>query len=179
MTARLFKDVTASAVHAQTAIGNQSKPKRKAPLLSGTQKPDPAEALVVDVNKQFAKAQIVKIDETLGLVFGFAIVSKKDGADYYDLQDDHIPEDAMLKASLDFMINSRVAKEMHSGDEAGTVVFAFPLTTDIAKALEIETKTTGLLIAMRPAEGMLAKFKSGEFTGFSIGGYRLVDEEAA
>lgn len=178
MSATLFKDATASSVHAPTALGNQGKPKRKAGLFSGIRKPVPNVDIDIDVDKAFAKATLVKVDETLGLVFGFAIVSKQNGEDYYDLQNDHIPEDAMLKASLDFMLNSRVAKEMHTGDEAGTVVFAFPLTSDIAKALDIETKQTGLLIAMRPAEGMLAKFKSGEFTGFSIGGYRLVDEEA-
>lgn len=178
----LSKDVTASSVHADTAIGNDVKPpKRKATLFSGIMnKPKTTQQnLDVDVDKAFAKASVVKVDESLGLVFGFAIVSKKDGADYYDLQGDHIPEDSMLKAATDFMVNSRVAKEMHTGDANGTVVFAFPLTSDIAKALEIETKQTGLLIAMRPAEGMLGKFKSGEYTGFSIGGHRLIDEEAA
>ena len=188
MTAVLFKDVTTSGVHAQTALGNDKPPRRAklkpVAMFSGLRKPDPGDAAPVDVFKatgalSFDKAAVIKIDESLGLVFGFAIVCKQLDKDYYDLQDDHIPEDAMLKASLDFMLNSRVAKEMHTGDEAGAVVFAFPLTTDIAAALEITTKQTGLLIAMRPAAGMLAKFKSGEFTGFSIGGRRLLDEEVA
>jgi hypothetical protein len=30
-----------------------------------------------------------------------------------------------LKAATDFMLHSRTAKEMHDGDAAGTVVFAF------------------------------------------------------
>ena len=162
MPAALFKDLTASDAHQRAALPDgKRKAKSKSPIT------------------MFDKAAVVKVDESLGLVFGFAIVSKKDGQDYYDLQDDHIPEDAMLKASLDFMENSRVAKEMHSGDQQGSVVFAFPLTSDIAAALDIVTKQTGLMIAMRPAPGMLAKFKSGEFTGFSIGGFRLQDEEAA
>ena len=82
----------------------------------------------------------------------------------------------MLKSALDFMENSQVAREMHGKTpegqrkQAGTVVFAFPLTADIAKALDIETSTTGLLIAVKPDATMLAKFKSGELTGFSIGG---------
>jgi hypothetical protein len=84
----------------------------------------------------------------------------------------------MLKAALDFMENSQVAKEMHSGEEKGTVVFAWPLTTDIAKAFGIKTSTTGLMIAVRPHDDeMLAKFKSGELTGFSIGGRRIIDED--
>ena len=61
-------------------------------------------------------------------------------------------------------------------DEKGTVLFALPLTSEIAKALDIETKKTGLIIAVKPDADMLAKFKSGELTGFSIGGFVLKDE---
>jgi hypothetical protein len=116
------------------------------------------------------KGQIVKFDEQLGLVFGFAIVSTSDNEPYFDVQGDHIPDDAMLKAATDFMENSRMAKEMHRGDARGSVVFAFPLTADIAKSLDIQTKHTGLLIAMKPDSEMLDKFKDGTLTGFSIGG---------
>jgi hypothetical protein len=123
------------------------------------------------------QATVLKVDESLGLVFGFAIVCKQDGEDYIDLQDDHIPEDVMLKAAAEFMADSRVAADMHQWDEAGnpiqtgSVVFAFPLTTDIAKSLNIETKQTGLLIAMKPeSEETLKKFRDGTYRGFSIGG---------
>ena len=85
---------------------------------------------------------LVKVDDALGLVMGFAIVSKIDGEPYFDIQGDHIPEDAMLDAATDFMQNSRVAKEMHQGDQAGSVVFAFPLTTDIAKKFDIHPNQT-------------------------------------
>lgn len=122
-------------------------------------------------------ATIAKVDEGLGLVFGWAIICKQDGKPYFDVQKDHIPEDAMLKAASDFMQNSRIAKEMHVGDSKGTYVFAFPLTTDIAKAMGIETKDTGLMIAAKFDPEVLAKFKSGEYTGFSIGGERGDDEE--
>lgn len=113
---------------------------------------------------------MLKVDSNLGLVFGFAIVSTLDGEPYFDKQGDHIPEEAMLKAATDFMENSRVAKEMHAGEPVGSIVFAYPLTKEIAKALDIETKQTGLLIAMKLNEEGLAKFKDGTYTGFSIGG---------
>jgi hypothetical protein len=116
------------------------------------------------------KAQVLKVDSNLGLVFGFAIVSTLDGEPYFDKQGDHIPEDAMLKAATDFMEHSRIAKEMHAGDQQGSVVFAFPLTADIAKSLGIVTKQTGLLIAMKPSAEVLTKFQDGTYTGFSIGG---------
>lgn len=124
-------------------------------------------------------ADVIKVDTSLGLVLGWAIVCKVDGNDYFDVQNDHIPEDAMLEATVEFMQNSRIAKEMHTGDEQGTVVFAFPLTTEIAKAFGITTKKTGLLIGMKPGPAMLKKFVDGELKGFSIGGSRITDEEVA
>lgn len=130
-----------------------------------------------DVKKFNLDAQVLKVNEELGLVMGYAIVCCEDGEPYFDLQGDHIPEDAMLKASLDFMENSRTAKEMHDGDEKGTVVFAWPMTSEVAKAFDIEVNKTGLMIAVRPDEDMLEKFRSGELTGFSIGGMRGEDEE--
>jgi len=129
------------------------------------------------MDKFETRTEFTKFDEELGLVMGYIIICKQDGEDYFDLHGDHIPEHAMLKAATEFMENSRTAKEMHSGDARGTIVFAWPMTTDIAKAFNIETNTTGLMIAMRPDEEMLQKFKDGTLTGFSIGGYRGIDEE--
>lgn len=121
--------------------------------------------------------EVQKVDEGLGLVFGYAIVCKEDGEPYFDVQGDHIPEGAMMKASADFMQNARVAKEMHRGDPVGTVVFAFPITDEIAKSLDLTARRTGLMIAMMPSPEVLAKFASGELTGFSIGGRRITDKE--
>lgn len=122
--------------------------------------------------------KILKVDENLGLVLGYAIISKQDGEDYYDLQGDHIPEDAMLKAAVDFMQGARVVGDMHREDEGGTVVFAWPMTSEIAKAFGIETTTTGLMIGIKPKnQKTLEKFRSGEYNGFSIGGIRIEDEE--
>ena len=115
--------------------------------------------------------QILKVDETLGLVFGFAMVCKEDGQIHVDLQGDDIPETEMLKCALSFATSARIAKEMHKGDAIGDITFIFPLTTEIAESLDIVTKRTGLLIAMRPEkQEVLQKFASGEYTGFSIGG---------
>lgn len=139
-----------------------------------------------DLNKRLTfGGQITKVDEKLGLVFGYAIVCKVDGEDYFDLNVDpdgervpeHIPEASMLKAAADYMEHHRVAKDMHAGEPIGPVVFAFPLTTDIAKALGIIAEKTGLLIGMKPSKEVLAKYASGEYTGFSIGGVRIANED--
>jgi hypothetical protein len=122
-------------------------------------------------------SKVVKVDDSHGLVFGWAIVCKRDGQDYFDLQADHIPESSMLDAAVDFMQNGALAKEMHEGDPVGHVLFAFPMTTEIAKAFGIETKQTGLLVAMKPSPDVLAKFADGTYTGFSVGGRMLEGEE--
>ncbi len=123
------------------------------------------------MTKQLQTSTILKVDESLGLVFGFAIICKEDGEDHFDLQGDHIPESVMLEGSFDFAKNSRVAKEMHEGEQIGDITFMFPLTSEIADSLDIQSKRNGLLIAMKPdSQEVLKKFADGEYTGFSIGG---------
>jgi hypothetical protein len=133
--------------------------------------------------QSFGKAQVVKVNGRLGVVFGYAIVSKINGEEYYDHHGDHIPEDAMLKASVNFMKSYRVSGDMHERDgdgnpvKDGDVVFAFPMTKEIAESLNITVEKTGLLVAIQPSASVLKKFESGEYTGFSIGGRRIIDEE--
>lgn len=124
-------------------------------------------------------AQVFKVDDSLGLVFGWAIVSKENGVEYYDTQGDHIPEDSMLRASAEFMKNSRASKTMHKGEDTGQVVFAWPMTQEIADSMGIVTDKTGLMVAIKPEDPeILEKFRNKDFTGFSIGGRRVLDEEA-
>lgn len=120
--------------------------------------------------KSALKFNVAKVDKKLGVVFGWGIVCKKDGKDYYDLQEDHITEKAMLEAAIDFAENSRVSKEMHDGDETPNSMFVFPLTEEIAKGFGITTAQTGLMVMYKPGPDALAKFESGHYTGFSIGG---------
>lgn len=122
-------------------------------------------------------AEVLKVDEELGLVMGWAIISNIEGEPYFDKQGDHIPEDAMLEAASEFMRNSRVAGDMHDGESHGRIVFAWPMTEDIAKAFGFETTVTGLMVAMKPDnDEVLEKFRNGDYTGFSIGGRRIKDE---
>lgn len=116
---------------------------------------------------------VQKVDESLGIVFGFAIICKRDGEEYVDVQGDHVPESAMLEATAEYMAGDRVAKDMHLGDAIGQLVYGFPLTDDIAKALEITTRQTGFVVGMKPNDEIMEKFRSGEYTGFSIGGRRI------
>jgi hypothetical protein len=134
--------------------------------------------LLKSTDSSAQSASIIKVDSDLGLVLGWSIISTIDGEMYFDKQGDHMPDQAVLEASTDFMIHSRVMGDMHVKDrtgevakDAGTVVFCWPMTAEIAKAFEIETSKTGLMIAVKPDnEEILAKFKDGTYTGFSIGG---------
>lgn len=128
-------------------------------------------------------AKVSEVNDELGVVFGWAIISKIDDVPYFDLQGDYIPEDTMLKSAAEFMAGDRTAGDMHTWkDDAphkvGTVVFAFPLTAEISKAMKIQSDQTGLMLGMKVDDtAILQKFKTGEYTGFSIGGYRIDDEE--
>lgn len=124
-----------------------------------------------DISATDNAVKMAKVDDSLGLVFGWAIISKLGGQDYYDTQGDYIPEEVMLKAAAEYMQNGAVAKEMHVGSEKGKVVFAWPMTADIAKSMGLATNQTGLMIAMKPDDkSMLEKFRNGTYSGFSIGG---------
>lgn len=126
-------------------------------------------------------AQLVKVDKRLGLLIGWAIICKMGGEEYYDTQGDHITEDCMVEACLDFMINKRQAGEMHfrrlntegrlETVDRGTVAFAMPLTEDIKKALGVTSNISGLVVGLKPNDPeIVEKYLSGEYTGFSIGG---------
>lgn len=129
--------------------------------------------------------KVRKVDESLGLVFGWAIICKVGGKDYYDWNVDHagahkgklvpenVTEDAMLKGAMHFMKDTaRPGNEQHAGPDVGTYVFAFPMTTDIAKAMGITTEQTGFMVGYHPTKAVLAKFLDGTYTGFSIEGLR-------
>lgn len=127
-------------------------------------------------------SKIIKVDTSLGLVMGWAIISKVDGEPFVDSQNNYIPEESMLEAAADFMQHSRIAKDMHEadGELPGEVLFAFPMTTEIAKAFGITINQTGLMIAMRPdSPEILAKYESGEYSGFSIGGNHIQVDDVA
>ncbi|MCP4161569.1 MAG: hypothetical protein GY760_15965 [Deltaproteobacteria bacterium] len=122
-------------------------------------------------------SKIIKVDSEQGIVYGWAIVSKIDGEEYFDLQDEHIPETIMLKATSDFMHDVRSIKNMHMGEDTGIVVHSFPMTKEIKKSFGIECSYTGWMVGVKPmSKETLDKFKKGIYTGFSIGGIGTTEE---
>lgn len=130
-----------------------------------------------DKAEETTKFQVAKVDEGEGIVYGYAFVCKVNGKPYVDSQRDYIPERAMLKAAYKFSVGMRKMDQMHDEVTCGQVVYLFPLTTEIAKAFNIRTDKTGLLIGVKPTPDVLAKFKSGTYKGFSIGGERETEAD--
>lgn len=123
-------------------------------------------------------SRFVKYDAALGLILGFAIVCKTDGQPYTDLHGDHIPEESMIEAAVEYMRTSRESRDNHGRAKDGETVFAFPYTQETADALGlgVEVHKSGLLVGMIPSKDVLTKVERGEYTGLSIGGVRVVDE---
>lgn len=124
----------------------------------------------------FQVVRVAKVDSRLGIVFGYGIECLQDGKKIFDTQKSYISEEEMLKSASEFAAGSRLGNDDHDYDDddnpipAGEVLFLFPLTTEIAKALDIKTPKTGLLIGYKPPPDILKKYETGEYTGFSIGG---------
>ena len=118
-----------------------------------------------------------------GLVFGWLATATEKNAKgqrvpHYDLQGDYLPMDGLIEAGADFMAKSREARQEHQTGEQGAVLFALPMDAAIAKGLGLGLgEYEGLIIGMKPSPAMLAKFVSGELTGFSLGGRVIETEE--
>lgn len=127
-----------------------------------------------DASSVKAVARVVKTtSDELGLVFGWAFTHAVDGVPYHDSQGDHIVEDDVIKIAAEYLALGGDTDEMHDRSPDGKVVFAMPMTSEVAKSFGIKTETTGLMIAIKPSADVFQKFKDGSLTGFSIDGEGL------
>lgn len=127
------------------------------------------------------KPLLCKVSETQPehrMVFGWAIVCTENGELYVDPEGVHVPEEVMFDAAVEFMINSRELQAMHKGKAVGSVVCAWPVTGETLAAMgHQQCVKTGLMVGVMPSSReVLQKFKSGEYTGFSIGGEARIQE---
>jgi hypothetical protein len=117
------------------------------------------------------EGKILKVDEDQKIIYGWASVITEKGEPVVDTQGDIITSEELVKAVNDFMEDDRTGKLMHTGDRAGTIIHSFPITNDIAKALGLDTDREGWIVGYKPNDpNVIEKVKSGELTGFSIGG---------
>lgn len=119
-----------------------------------------------------ATARLVKTSDELGLAFFWAFTSTNpDGSEHFDLHSDQVLADNdMIKAAAEFMEKGGAVDEMHDSAQTGHVVFAMPMTPEIASAYGVTTKTSGLMVAIRPSAEAMAKLKDGTYSAVSIAG---------
>jgi hypothetical protein len=120
---------------------------------------------------------ILKADDDERIVWGWASVVTEKGVPVVDKQGDVISPEEISKAATEFMLDVRVAKAMHEGEQVGHVVHSFPLTNELAKALGIQSEREGWIIAQKITDDdVWARVKSGELSAFSIGGNAISEE---
>ena len=115
------------------------------------------------------KFEGVKYNDELHLAEGFITVSQKSGetSDYYDLDDDHVSNEEMIKAIVK-MEKPLPVKFEHAGPNVGTFKFLWPVTSE--SKLQHESGTKGIYAgAYVPDDENWQYMKSGAFKGFSIG----------
>nr|UVX60422.1 MAG: Putative serine protease XkdF [Bacteriophage sp.] len=124
--------------------------------------------------------KVNKVDNSLRMVFGWGSICKKRNQEtgqleiYTDTDNEQFPEDVTLKAWMDFMnSDQRIMDNMHNEQPVGKVVFAFPMTEDIAASFGLVDKLdqTGVIVGtLITDDEVLKKFQTGEYMGYSIGG---------
>jgi len=117
--------------------------------------------------------KISKLDEDQRLVFGWAsIVKDKEGNVVKDLQNDVIRPEELEKSAYAYVLDSRVAGEMHKTIGVGSLVESVVFTIEKMEAMGIPEGIvpTGWWVGFRVDADVFAKIKDGTYSAFSIGG---------
>lgn len=122
----------------------------------------------VTVDKRI-DCEISKLNEDQNLVFGWAYVSSVGNNELVDTQGDSISEYELEKAFYDFVINYRIAGEMHAA-VAGTLVECMVFTKEKQELLGIDLGKVGAWVGFKVDPDVFSKIKSGEYKMLSIGG---------
>jgi len=119
-------------------------------------------------------ANIIKVLEDQKLVYGWAYVSTVNGEISLDHSGEYIRPEEIVKAATNFMLEARVAKEMHSGPQIGEIVHSLPITKEIASSLGLTTEKEGWVICVKIRDDKVwEQVKTGKLSAFSIGGRAL------
>ncbi len=113
------------------------------------------------------------------IVRGWAYVCSDNGKPVVDWSGQHADMDVIEKAAHDFMLNARIAKHNHTGEQTGDIVESVMVDDDLCKALGASTTKRGWWIGMEIHDADIRKaVKAGDLSMFSIGGRgKLVDAE--
>jgi hypothetical protein len=118
-------------------------------------------------------ATVAKVDEALGVVFGYAVASTVDGgkSPHIDLQGDAVVGgDVLIKVALGFAEAGAQSDVMHDCIKDGWIPFLMPLNAETKKAFKLAGDVEGIAIGMKPSAETFKRFQSGELAAFSIYG---------
>lgn len=167
-TAPIGKDAALADVHLRTALGNgRKRPKwrgKQGASIGGTQK------------SWSVSVPIMKVDDSLHVVYGWSTVNEDNGQTVTDHQGDRIETGELVKAMHDFMMSSRQGGIMHFAEngkalKGGEIVECIVFSPEVQKALGIDLKKVGAFIGYKVHDDAIWKLvKDGTLKAFSIGG---------
>ena len=119
---------------------------------------------------------ILKADDDLQVIWGWASVIEENGVPVVDLQGDLIDEDELVKAANAYMAECRKGGTMHMRGADGQVietsgtVQSMVFTKSLQKAMGIDLNLVGWLVAQHiPDPEQWAVVKRGALPALSIG----------
>ena len=120
-------------------------------------------------------ATISKIDEDQRIVKGWASIIEENGEVVIDSQGDIIDEIELEKAAHDFVLDARIAGEMHENTTGvGRLIESMVFTKETQAALGIDLKKIGWWLGFKiDSAEVWAAIKSGKYKAFSIGGIAM------
>ena len=124
--------------------------------------------------KQFT-AKVEKLQRSHGVLLGWALLTKDGNKPYTDLDGDQFDEADAFDAFVDFS-KAATLGVMHEEEDSGQILSVMPLTTEVQKALGLESDKAGLAVVVKPSAALLKRYEAGELTGFSVGGIGVVND---
>ena len=119
-----------------------------------------------------AVGKITKLDKAENLVFGWASIIEDENGVVKDLQGDIIRPEELEKSAYAYVLDARIAGEMHKVMGVGNLVESMVFTKQKIEALGLSDGSLpiGWWVGFKVDSDIFAKVESGEYTAFSIGG---------
>jgi hypothetical protein len=114
---------------------------------------------------------ISKLDVAKRQVFGFASVTTVKSTEVVDLQGDTISDEECENAAYEFVLNSRIAGEMHKKLGVGNLIESIFFSKEKQRALGIDLGKVGWWVGFQVTDDAVwEKVVSGLYKAFSIAG---------